>query len=133
MKGALFLLLTTLSVVAHGQAPTQAVNNPWANEHFTPQHQQQKQKEQRAIALRVKKLQSVSNDRHEIQYAENRRRCQAALRVADLCGKYAGAFYCDAKGFQPIVAEAATRPVVVMSNGDRYRMEHCALHAARRN
>jgi len=121
MKHALLVLLVTVSASAHAQG-----SSPWTNERFTPEHQQEKQRERLAIALRVEQLQGASNDRNEVQYAANRRRCQAALRVAELCGKHAGTFYCDAKGFRPLEAEAAARPVV-MSNDARYRMERCAL------
>jgi hypothetical protein len=124
MKHALLVLLVTLSASVHAQG-----SSPWTNERFTPEHQQEKQREQLAIALRVEQLQGASNDRKEVQYAENRGRCQAALRVADLCGKFAGTFYCDARGFRPIAANAAALPVV-MDNGTRNRMEHCALAAA---
>lgn len=90
------------------------------------------QQEGRAIAIRVRARQAVSDGRNAPQYAENRSRCAMALRVADECGKYAGTFYCDEKGFQPTPkADRAERPV--LDNAGRYKMERCAQDSARRN
>ena len=135
MKRALLALLMAFSVAAHAQrAPDGAEDAPYKGYAgpYGEKHVQKKRLERIAIGLRVQQLQRVASDRKEVQYAENRRRCQAALQVAQLCGKFAGTFYCDEKGFQPIAAGARAKPVA-MNNGSRYTMERCALDAARHN
>jgi hypothetical protein len=100
----------------------------WDSERPDPRrlHMQQ---EGLAIAIRVRARQAVSDDRDAARYAENRSRCATALRVAAACGKFAGTFYCDEKGFQPIPeAERVERPVP--DSGAKYKMERCALDAA---
>lgn len=124
MKHALLLLLVTLSTGAYAQQE-QAYYGP-----FSPQHQEKKERERHAIALRVSKRLRAENDRDEVERAANRRRCQAALRVAELCGKFAGTFYCDENGFESIPVNVTPKPAVLDSGG-RYRMERCALDAAR--
>ena len=122
MKYALLLLLTAFSVAARAQ---DGYPGP-----FSEGHIQEKQSERIAIGLRVQRNLGISRDRDEARYAENRRRCQTALRVAELCGKFAGTFFCDEKGFQPItvlVKQART------DNGGRYKMARCALEAAKRD
>ena len=130
MKGLFVFLLTAASIAAYAQErPDDPEINGYAGP-FGEQHVQEKRLEQIAIGLRVKQIQRIASDRNEAQYAENRRRCQAALQVAELCGKYAGTFYCDEKGFQPIAADPAVKPAV-LDNRSRYQMERCALDAAR--
>jgi len=82
-----------------------------------------------AIALRVRARQKPQDDRNAARHAENRQRCGVAMRVADRCGKFAGLFYCDEKGFVPIAQDVARRPVV-LDNGSRYTMERCAAQEA---
>lgn len=130
LKPLLALLLTAFSTLACAQpvADDTPVNG-YAGA-FSARHVRAMQRQQVAIGQRVRENLRIANDRNEVQYAENRRRCQAALRVAELCGTYAGMFYCDAKGFQPIVADPAIKPVV-LDNNARYKMERCALDAAK--
>lgn len=87
-------------------------------------------REEVAIAARVQEQQRPIDERKRAQYAENRSRCATALRIADACGKFAGTFYCDERGFQPI-APANAR--VVLDNAGRYRMERCAIDNAKRH
>ncbi len=127
MKRLLAILLTAFSAVAQAQQAPQGAAGPFGEEHA-----QQKEMEQIAIGLRVQQNLKITSDRKEAQYAQNRRRCQAALQVAELCGKFAGTFYCDEKGFQPIAADASAKRVV-MNSVTRHKMERCALDAAKRN
>jgi hypothetical protein len=132
MRRHLAILLTASCVVAHAQeAPDYPQGSGYAGS-FDEKHAREKQLEQIAIGVRVQQILKVASDRHEVQYAENRRRCQAALKVAELCGKFAGTFYCDEKGFQPIAPDLAVKPAI-LDNGSRYKMERCALDAAARN
>lgn len=82
------------------------------------------------IAARVLLRQQQPDLRRAQQYAENRQRCAEAMRVAELCGKHAGTFYCDEQGFQPI-PEAARAKTVALDNSGTYRMERCALDATK--
>lgn len=88
--------------------------------------------EGRAETLRVRMLQKPANDRKAAEYAENHLRCQNAMRIAALCGKFAGKFSCDEKGFrpEPVRDISAPRPGVV-DNGSAFKMDQCALQAAR--
>jgi len=132
MKRLLVILLTAFSAAAHTQqAPDGSQGDRYAGP-FGERHVQEKQREQVAIGVRVRHNLRLASDRNEAQYAENRRRCQAALQVAELCGKFAGTFYCDEKGFKPITVDTATRPIV-MDNSTRHKMERCALDAAKRD
>jgi len=132
MRRLLAILLTAACVVAHAQAvPDYPQGSGYAGS-FDEKHAQEKHLEQIAIGLRVEQILKLANDRKEAQYAENRRRCQAALKVAELCGKFAGTFYCDEKGFQPIVPALAVKPAA-QCNAAGYQMERCALDAAKRN
>ena len=88
--------------------------------------------EQIEIGMRVQQNLKIESERKEAQYAENRRRCRAALQVAELCGKFAGTFYCDEKGFQPVAADASVKPAVI-GNVDRFKMERCPQDAAKRS
>ena len=129
MKRLLAILLTAFSAVAHAQQAPQGTDNAGP---VGEEHAQEKRLEQLAIGVRVQQNLKIASDRKEVQYAENRRRCQAALQVAELCGKFAGTFYCDEKGFQPIAPHLAIKPVA-LGRVDAYRMERCALDAAKRN
>lgn len=84
-----------------------------------------------AIAARVLMRQESPNQRDALRHAENRGRCAEALRIAHLCGRHAGTFYCDAKGFQA-VPEAARAKAVSLNNSDRHLMERCARDAKAR-
>lgn len=132
MKRLLAILLATAGIAAHAQ---EAPDNPQGSGYagpFDEKHVQQKRLDQIAIGLRVQRNLRIEADRKEVQYAENRRRCQAALRVAELCGKFAGTFYCDAKGFRSIAPALAARPKA-MDHDARYKMQRCTLDAARPN
>lgn len=132
MKGTLLALLVALSAVAHAQqAPDGDQGNGYAGP-YGEKHAEEKRREQVAIAVRVRQNLRIEADRKERQYAENRRRCQEALRVAELCGKFAGTFYCDEKGFQSITANVAIKPAA-MDNVDRYNMERCVRDAVKRD
>src|SRR5690349_23893887 len=76
-----------------------------------PHDQRRLEADPRLVAMksRVEQLMKPANDRRAAQYAVNRERCQAALRVAELCGKFAGAFYCNERGFK---ATANFKPAV---------------------
>lgn len=132
MKRLLVILLTAFGVVAHAQQAPDDAQYIRHSGPFGEKHVQEKQKERIAIGRRVQRNLSIASHRKELQYDENRRRCQEALQVAELCGKFAGTFYCDEKGFQPIAPDLAIKPVA-MDNISRYRMERCALDVARRN
>lgn len=86
------------------------------------------QQEAVAIAARVRQRQEQPDQRNALRHAENRVRCIEALRVAELCGKHAGAFYCDAQGFQPVPLAGRTR-TAVLDNDSTFRMERCVLEA----
>lgn len=97
-------------------------------EPFGHAHARQKQRELVASGLRVQASLRMANERKEAQYAENRHRCQTALRAATTCGRVA-TFSCDSKGFKPIV-DAAARSVPL---DDSARTQgRCALEAAAR-
>ena len=124
MKYALLLLLTAFGIAARAQDGNAGP--------FSEGHIQEKHSERIAIGLRVERNLGIARDRDEVRYAENRRRCQTALRVAELCGKFAGTFFCDEKGFQPITVQALIEPARV-ANRDRYKMERCALDVLKRD
>lgn len=123
MKHAFLLLLLVGALATAGHAQD-GDGGP-----FTEQHVQAKRLERIAMGLRAQQNLRIARGRQEIRYAENRRRCQQALRVAELCGKFAGTFYCDEKGFEP-VAPGFARPAVLDSRS-RYKMDRCALDAGR--
>ena len=123
-------LLFAASTVAHAQdVPDDPQRSGYARP-FGEAHIQEKHREQIAIGLRVREHLRLARERDEARYAESRRRCQAALKVAELCGKHAGTFYCDDKGFKP--TNPAARPAA-LGNSARYKMERCVLDAARLN
>jgi len=132
MKRVLLILLMASTVAAHAQEAPDGLQSTGYAGPVGEQHAQEKRLEQIAIGLRVQQHLKIAHARKETRYAENRRRCQAALQVAERCGKFAGTFYCDDKGFQPITADVTVKPVT-MDNVSRYKMERCALDAAKRN
>lgn len=132
MRHLLAVLLTASCVTGHAQEASDNPQNRGYAGPFSEEHVQAKRLEQVAIGLRVQTNLRIANDRREAQYAENRRRCQAALQVAETCARPARTFSCDEKGFKPIPAVAATKHAA-MSSGDRYKMERCALDAANRD
>lgn len=101
----------------------------WEIDYASPRRTRARQ-EGLVIAARVQARQKQLDERDAARHAENRQRCEAALRVAELCGKNSGTFYCDAKGFQPIAPGARVKSAFAGSR-DRYTMESCALEAAR--
>jgi hypothetical protein len=107
----------SLALAAHAQAVD---SDPWGTR--APQ-------ESRAMAARVRQHQAQLEARDAARYAENRRRCAAALRIAELCGRHAGTFYCDARGFQPIPQAQRAREIP-LDNPARQLMDECARRAA---
>jgi hypothetical protein len=97
---------------------------------FSERHVREKRLEGIAIGARTRQNLRNAAARDEARYAGNRRRCQAALEVAELCGKFAGTFYCNERGFQHIALEATARPA--LNRSARHKMERCALDAADR-
>lgn len=128
----LLAVLLTFSAATYAQAEPGPAHYDGYAEPFGRMHALRKQREQVAIGLRVQISLRIASERKEAQYAENRRRCQAALRVAETCARPARTFSCDEKGFKPIPAVAAAKHAV-MSSGDRYKMERCVLDAANRD
>lgn len=122
MRFVLLFLLTAFSPGAPAQDGHAAP--------FGEEHAQEKRLERIAIGLRVERNLTIARERNEVRYAENRSRCQAALRVAELCGKFSGTFSCNEHGFQPIPAGRAVKPPA-RDDASRYRMQRCALDAAR--
>ncbi len=88
-----------------------------------------------ALALRAQTQVQSLNDRKAVQYAENQRRCQNAMQVAALCGKFAGRFYCDGKGFRKAITQDSSLKRPVISNGyqSAFKMEQCAKQAMKGN
>lgn len=130
VKHLLAVLLTFSAAVCAQSDPGPAHYDGFA-EPFGHAHARQKQRELVASGLRVKASLRIANERKEAQYAENRRRCEAALRVATTCGRSA-TFSCDARGFKPIVADTAVRSVP-LDDATRSRMERCAVELAERD
>jgi hypothetical protein len=128
----LLAVLLTFNAAAWAQADPGPAHYDGFAEPFGRVHARQKEREQAAVRLRLQANLTSANERREAQYAENRRRCEAALRVAALCGKFAGTFTCDVRGFKPVAVDAAVKHAAV-NDGDRYRMERCALDAAGRD
>ncbi len=87
MKKFLLVLLVAVAADASAQQPP------------VDEHAAQARQESLAMATRAQDWQKASDDRHEIQYAENRQRCEAALKNVDPKGKPA-TFSCGARGFQ---------------------------------
>jgi hypothetical protein len=142
MKPCFAFLIAAFSVAAHAQAPVIATpasytlleaphDDPtvWSTGQSERRHLQM-QEQGLLIAKSVQARDKLAEDRDAARYADNRLRCATALRVAALCGKHAGTFYCDAKGFQPIPQAERKQPV--FDNGARFRMERCAQEAASR-
>lgn len=95
MKCILFVLLMALGATAQGQSASDSAGQPGARRPAA-------EKQQLAIGMRVSERVNSLDARKAAQYAENRERCQVALRIAEQCGRFAGAFYCDEKGFKAI-------------------------------
>lgn len=78
---------------------------------------------------RVQLLLKGSGERRSAQYGQNRRRCETAMRIAALCGKFAGRFSCGDQGFRLLPGVAATGEA---TGGERqdYMVNQCALRAA---
>ena len=89
--------------------------------------------EERAEALRRRSMLTPSIDRGAADYAENSRRCRNAVQVASLCGSRARTFSCDDKGFraESLTDVSAQSPSATSDNGGAFKMEQCALQAAR--
>ncbi len=134
MKYALFVLLMAFSAVACAQqAPDDAKHAQYTG-YPAPhgeKHARKKRLEQIAIGQRVQKNLRIASVRKELQYDKNRRQCQTALQVAKLCGKYAGTFYCNEKGFQPIAPDRVIKPA--LDSVAKYNMDRCAIDVAKRN
>lgn len=54
------------------------------------------------------------------------------MQVAELCGKFAGTFSCNEKGFrlESGMEVSAAKPTVI-SNGSAFKIEQCALQASK--
>lgn len=103
----------------------------WSDEQRR-QRRIQARSEARTETMRVRMLQKPANDRKAAEYAENHLRCQNAMRIAALCGKFAGRFSCDEKGFRPEPVRDISAPRLdVVDNGSAFKMEQCALQAAK--
>lgn len=78
---------------------------------------------------RVRLLLKGSGERRSAQHGQNRRRCETAMRIASLCGKFAGRFSCDDQGFRLLPGVVA---VGESGGGARqdYMVNQCALRAA---
>lgn len=115
MKCALFLLLLTLGATAQAQS----ASRPAAAT------------QELAIGMRVSARVNTLDASKAAQYAENRERCQAALRIAEQCGRFAGAFYCDEKGFRAIPARERIKVIARrdLSPEERQRCEMTATAA----
>jgi len=124
------LAVLLMATAAQAQEPLPDVAREREPGTFSEQHAREKQREGNAIGARMQQNLQAASDRDEVRYADNRRRCQAALEVAELCGKFAGTFYCNERGFQPMVPEATARPA--LNSSARHKMERCALDAADR-
>lgn len=87
--------------------------------------------ETHAEASRVQVALKHLNDHKTDQYAENRRSCEAAARIAALCGNFGRRFSCDEKGFRPeSVTQAKAAKVAGIDDRNAYKIEQCALRAA---
>lgn len=107
-------------------------HSDWINPELSPQRQQVTP-EAHAETLRVLGLQKPWADRQAAKYAGNQRRCLNAMQIAALCGKFAGMFSCDGKGFRAnaIAGGGNSRTTGSMiDNGSTLSMEQCALQAA---
>lgn len=85
----------------------------------------------KAETLRVRELLSAQLAVRAAGYAQDQQRCETAMQVAALCGKYAGTFSCNAKGFKHI-GGAVNTPISALTgngNGAAFNVEHCALQA----
>jgi hypothetical protein len=129
MKTSFVLLIAALSVAAQAQT---ASPDRWGAWPPGKAPGVQARQESAALALRLQARQRLNDDRRATQHARNRNRCEAALRVAESCGKYAGMFRCNDKGFQSI-PEADRIKAPVLDRAGTYRMERCALDMARKN
>jgi hypothetical protein len=71
------------------------------------------------------------NDPKATEYSDNNRRCQNALRITELCGKFAGDFSCDARGFHhESAADVSVFKSVSAGKISDYNIGQCALRAA---
>lgn len=111
-----------------GDLPLEAASPNDAEIGYPSARRVRAQQEAVTIAARVRQRQEQSNQRDALRRADNRERCIEALRVAELCGKHAGTFYCDAQGFQPVPLTGRTR-TAVLDNDSTFRMERCVVEA----
>lgn len=102
--------------------------------HSSWSRQQRKKHLQTMVKTRTETLHQLPqplNDLKTAEYADNHRRCEKAMRVAAICGKFSGGFSCDEKGFrhEPITEDIAIKSAA-MDNGNVFMIEQCALRAA---
>lgn len=90
-------------------------------------HRHQNDAEQRRLQLLLQTL----NIQRDAEYAASRARCENAMRIAAICGKYSGRFYCDDKGFRAVPAEQAPPMQPALNARDALSMEQCARQASR--
>jgi hypothetical protein len=123
MKLPLLFLLATLSFTAQAVEPE------------TPESREQAAQRLRANAeldaniLRVRLLTQPANDRKAAGNAENRRRCEAALRVATQCGRSTGLFSCDETGFHPTPSGDLNAPSRSRDSERSKTVERCEVQA----
>ena len=134
MKYAIFLMLAAFSVVAYAQPIYRcggdhghiALQDRPCTERRDARNVAQAHDETSSRRI----FQKISGDRRITQYATNQRRCQNAMRIAALCGKFAGMFSCDEKGFrhEESTPVGALKPAAI-NHGSAFKMEQCALQA----
>lgn len=86
-----------------------------------------------AESARVQGLLQSLSDTKAAKYAESRDRCESAMQVAALCGKYAGMFSCNDKGFRRSISTVSTPAAAFTGNGNgaAFNVEQCALQASK--
>lgn len=81
---------------------------------------------------RIRRLLKPTFERREAQYAENRKRCEEARQVAAICGKHAGTFTCNLKGFRlRDSSQFDATPLDTTVSIHRYETEQCALRVSK--
>lgn len=96
------------------------------------QRQRRTQTESDASASRVKAHLKSESDHRDAGHAASQRNCRGAMQIAALCGKFAGMFSCDSRGF---VRESSKQPALLADRSmgkpaSAFTMQRCALQAA---
>ncbi len=96
--------------------------------------QQRARAESAASALRVKSHLKSQTDRQAAGHATSQRNCVDALQIARLCGKFAGQFSCDDRGFvRESLADRRLRGSTASDGLGAHDIDRCALQAASGN